>query len=63
MSFYRNMKDIFQESGEYFQNAAYFAINVVNKCIHRQDELHIAVYYTLFLPPKYIAKTFTHRAS
>ena len=40
MSLFRNMNDTFQESGENFWKAAYFAINVV-KNARTQDGLNI----------------------
>ena len=55
------MKDIFQESGEIFRNAAYFAINIVNnitKSTHtrRASISHITV-------PSCIAESFTSTSS
>ena len=61
MALFRNMKGIFQESGDIIQNAAYFAIKVQNAPtqVSCKTSFTIAYYSTLFLPPKCMAESFT----
>ena len=61
MAFFRNTKGIFQESGDIFQNVAYFPIKVQNALtqLSCNTSFNIADYSTLFLPPKCMAESFS----
>ena len=61
MALFRNMKGIFQESGDIFRNVAYFTIKVQNTLtqVSCKTSFNIAKYSTLFLPPKCKAESFT----
>ena len=63
---FRNMKDIFQESGDIFRNAAYFNINVVKyvtKCIQTKLQYVSPCTEPLVPPAQDIADSFTSTSS